>query len=142
MIALVSRGRSDPLMTNPHGLSVFQPAVDLPRTPMLAQQSIDPVPGLFPNAPADFALSPSYGEAVGLLRVIPRQTLISSHFAADRRGMDSDYPQRSSRKDAPFSPKPESDSVAPGSAVCKLSPVFLLLVGDRSPGSTATGLFN
>ena len=79
----------DPLVADPHRLSVAQPAADLFRTPLVAQELVDQMPRLGGNAHVALRVTPSQHEALRLLRALPTSSPIGLYFATDSGGMDS-----------------------------------------------------
>jgi len=73
----------DPLVVDLHRLSVAQPAADLFRTPLVAQELVDQVPRLGGNAHVALPVTPSQHEALRLLRALPTSSPIGLYIATD-----------------------------------------------------------
>ena len=74
----------DPLMTDTQPLLPRQPAADLLRTPVLAQQALDPLPGAGRNPRPGPGLAAGQSQTLCLTGPVAAKSAVAPDLAADR----------------------------------------------------------
>jgi len=74
----------DPFVTDTQPLLLRQPAADLLRTPVLAQQALDPLPRLGGNPQPSLGLAAGQSQTLCLLGAVAAKAAVAPDLAADR----------------------------------------------------------